>query len=81
MISSYMIGIKRNGRPKLHGFRHPKIASKNAQKYYNINEAERIIIETHMWPLTFTKFPRTIEAKIICIVDKGCSIVETIKRK
>ena len=30
---------KVEGRQRLHGFRHPKIASINAQKYYGINEA------------------------------------------
>lgn len=68
------------GRQKLHGFRHPKIASMNAQKYFNINEEEKEIIETHMWPLTITKFPRTTEAKIVCIADKICSTKETIHR-
>ena len=56
------------------------IASLNAQKFYNINDKEKMIIESHMWPLTFRKFPRTMEAKIICLVDKGCSIAETFKR-
>lgn len=68
------------GRPKLHGFRHPKIASQNAQKFYDINEKEINIIESHMWPLTITKFPRTTEAKVICLIDKCCSTVETFKR-
>lgn len=68
------------GRPKLHGFRHPKIASENAQKFYDINETERNIIESHMWPLTLTKFPKTTEGKIICLIDKCCSTAETFKR-
>ena len=67
------------GRPKLHGLRHPKIACQNAQKYYNINDKEKMIIESHMWPLTITKFPKTTEAKIICIIDKCCSTVETFR--
>lgn len=66
--------------PRLHGFKHPAIASKNAQEYYDINDAERLIIETHMWPLTITKFPKSIEAKIVCIADKFCSTRETIHR-
>lgn len=69
------------GRPKLHGFRHPKIASQNAQKFYDINEEEKQIIESHMWPLTLTKFPKTTEAKVICLIDKCCSTVETFQRK
>lgn len=68
------------GRPKLHGFRHPKIASINAQKYFDINEAEKEIIESHMWPLTLRRFPRTNEAKIVCIADKLCSTKETFNR-
>ncbi len=68
------------GRPRFHGFNHPKIASLNAQKYFNINKEEQEIIESHMWPLTITKFPKTIEAKIVCIADKLCSTRETIYR-
>lgn len=56
------------------------IASLNAQKFYNINDKEKMIIESHMWPLTLRKFPKTMEAKIICLVDKGCSIAETFRR-
>ena len=71
---------KVEGRQRLHGFRHPKIASINAQKYYGINEAEQLIIESHMWPLTITKFPKSTEAKIVCLADKICSTKETFKR-
>lgn len=71
---------KTEGRAKLHGFRHPMIASKNAQKYFNVNKEQKEVIETHMWPLTITKFPKSIEAKIVCIADKCCSVSETIHR-
>ncbi len=76
-----MTGTRQSGRPKLHGFRHPKIASMNAEKFYPINKEEKEIIESHMWPLTFRKFPKTIEAKIICSVDKCCSVAETINAR
>lgn len=72
---------KPEGRPKLHGYRHPLIASQNAQKYYNITDKEKIIIENHMWPLTLTKYPNSLEAKIVCTADKCCSLKETIHRK
>ncbi len=70
--------IKRGER--MHGFDHPRIASINAQKYFNINEEEKQIIETHMWPLTITKFPKTLEAKIVCAADKWCSTREILYR-
>ena len=66
--------------PKLHGYKHPAIASKNAQEYYDITENEKTIIENHMWPLTITKFPKSTEAFIVCMADKCCSIRETIHR-
>lgn len=66
--------------PRLHGFKHPAIASKNAKEYFDINDEEKLIIETHMWPLTITKFPKSLEAKIVCIADKCCSLSETIHR-
>ena len=59
---------------------HPQIASINAQKYYNINDETKEIIESHMWPLTITKFPKSLEAKIVCIADKFCSTRETFNR-
>ena len=68
------------GRPRLHGFNHPNIASINAKKFFDINEKQKEIIETHMWPLTITKFPKTVEAKIVCLADKLCSTRETIHR-
>ncbi len=70
----------KNDHPRLHGFHHPQIASINAQKYYNINDETKEIIESHMWPLTITKFPKSLEAKIVCIADKFCSTRETFNR-
>lgn len=65
---------------KWHGFAHPIIAAKNAKKYFHINENIEKNIESHMWPLTFTKVPRTAEGMIICIADKICAIKETFMR-
>lgn len=65
---------------RLHGYSHPKTASVNAKKMCNANDEVIKIIKTHMWPLTITKVPSTKEAFLVCIVDKGIALAETIKR-
>lgn len=69
--------INRHG---LHAFTHPIEASKNAKQLCNINKSEQKIIESHMWPLTITRVPKTKEAMMVCVVDKYCAIVETLNR-
>lgn len=66
------------GTHKLHGFFHPAKASLNAQRVFDVSENEKHIIESHMWPLTITKIPRSREAVIVCIADKICALRETI---
>ena len=66
--------------PGLHGFEHPARALKNAEKYFTLNDTERDIIATHMWPLTLTKHPHCREAAIVCMADKLCSAQETVQR-
>lgn len=61
---------------RFHGFTHPRAALKNAKKHFSINEIEQDIIQNHMWPLTFTKYPRKKEAMLVCLVDKCISIAE-----
>ncbi len=71
-----------NGRKRpegLHGFNHPKIAVKNAKKYFNINKQVENIIASHMFPLTITKIPKSKEAFIVSIADKICAIKESLK--
>ncbi|MDO4482722.1 MAG: HD domain-containing protein [Bacillota bacterium] len=63
-------------RGKFHGFRHPKVALQNAEDHYDLNDKERNIIESHMWPLTITKFPKSKEAVLICLADKYCALGE-----
>ena len=58
-----------------HGFKHPKIALKNAINDFEINFIEKDIIEKHMFPLTISP-PRYKESVMVCIVDKMCSIYE-----
>lgn len=62
----------------MHGFIHPHIALQNANKYFNLNEREKDIIEKHMWPLTF-KLPKYKETYVVLLVDKYCAFMETVK--
>ena len=70
-----------NGRIRnegLHGFSHPKVAAKNAKKYLDINKNVENIIESHMFPLTITKIPKSKEAFIVSIADKICAVKENL---
>lgn len=72
---------KQDGRDYkgLHGLKHPEIARLNAEKVFNINDNVKHIIETHMWPLTITKIPKSREAVIVTLSDKYISLLETFK--
>lgn len=62
----------------LHGFNHPVIAAENARKFFGISPKEYSIIITHMWPLTFTRVPFNREGWLVCLIDKYCSVLETL---
>ncbi|MBO5293114.1 MAG: HD domain-containing protein [Lachnospiraceae bacterium] len=62
---------------RLHGFRHPGIALKNAEQEYDLTDREKEIIEKHMWPLTVVP-PMCREAWIVTAADKYCSLMETL---
>jgi len=61
---------------KLHGFKHPEIALKNAEKEFQLTEKQRDIISHHMFPLTLRP-PKCKEAWVVTMVDKYCSLLET----
>ena len=63
----------------LHAFIHPKTACENACKIFDLNEKEKSIILTHMWPVTFLHFPKSKEAFILTLVDKHCALSESFK--
>ena len=60
---------------KLHIFSHPKLALKNAKKYFEISEIEENIILSHMWPAS-PVFPKCSESVVIILADKYCAMVE-----
>ena len=64
-----------------HGFKHPLIARYNADAVFQLNNKERNIIQTHMWPLTITQLPRCREAYLVCLADKMSSSWETVMER
>lgn len=66
--------IRKKGE-KLHGFRHPLIAYKNAKLIFSLNYLETDIILKHMWPLTLS-LPKHRETFVITLVDKVCCLAE-----
>ncbi len=61
---------------RLHGYRHPKTALRNAEQEFDLNEIERDIIRSHMWPLTLFHMPKSKEAALVCLADKICTLQE-----
>ena len=62
----------------LHGYRHPRRAAKKAVEIFDVDERVRSAIETHMWPFTLFKLPRSREAWLVCYADKLSSMAETL---
>ncbi|GKX29702.1 HD family hydrolase [Vallitalea longa] len=60
-----------------HGFVHPRIALKNANKFFKLNNREQDIIIKHMFPLT-PKIPRYAESWVVTLVDKYIAIKEIV---
>ena len=63
---------------RLHGFFHPGIALRNAEKEYHLSTKEKDIIRKHMWPLTIVP-PKCREAWVVSMADKYCSLMETLR--
>lgn len=66
--------------PKWHGFKHPKIALKNAMDDFDLSETEKDMIKNHMFPLTLRP-PKYFEGWIICIADKISALWEMFRAK
>lgn len=65
---------------RLHGFRHPSFALKNALMDFELNDIEKDIIKKHMFPLIPLP-PKYKESIIVCVVDKWVSLKETFGLK
>ncbi|QHI73575.1 HD domain-containing protein [Aminipila terrae] len=62
---------------RMHGFKHPYSALKNAQCDFELTDREKNIILRHMFPLVPIP-PTCVEGWIVCFVDKYCSLLETL---
>ncbi len=63
----------------IHRYNHPEIACENAKKRFEISQKTQNAIRSHMWPVSIKRIPRSKEAAIICMADKYCAFVETIR--
>ena len=67
----------KSNREGLHAFTHPKTAYNNANDLFNLNDKEKNMILSHMWPLTLTMPPKSLESFILTIVDKYSATKES----
>ena len=61
---------------KISAFVHPYIALTNACKYFELNEMEKDIIITHMFPTLPHKVPKYLESWLVRLVDKVVATYE-----
>jgi len=59
-----------------HLLEHPLRASSNAEKVFTLTGKEKNIIESHMWPLTLFRPPKSKEAVLVMLADKLCAFRE-----
>ena len=64
-----------------HSLLHPKLSLKNAENVYTLNDVERNIILSHMWPIPGAPLPRSREAWLVNAADTLCAWQEMRKRK
>ena len=61
---------------KGHLRRHPAVALENASSRFPLSGIECDAICHHMWPFNIKNPPRSMEAVIVCLLDKVCSVAE-----
>lgn len=72
--------IGRNTQDGIHAWSHPRTALKNAVRDFELNDKQRNIIRSHMFPTTLLHPPLCKEAVLVNIADKWCAFVETVDR-
>lgn len=78
ILHDYYLYDWRMDRSKMrhHLSSHPYTAAENAEKDFGIHEPVKKAIQSHMWPVNFTNFPKTKEARIISNADKTIYLKE-----
>ncbi len=60
---------------------HPKYSLNYSLKFFELNDKERDIIVTHMFPICPTRLPKYLESWIVDLVDDVISIKEELYAK
>ncbi|MGN1317414.1 MAG: HD domain-containing protein [Lachnospirales bacterium] len=60
-----------------HAFTHSSCALKNAECDFSLNDIEKNMIKSHMFPIN-PFFPRYTESMILCLADKISATEETV---
>ena len=83
ILHDYYLYDWRIDRSKMrhHMSSHPYTAAENAEKDFGIHEPVKKAIQSHMWPVNFTNFPKTKEARIISNADKTIYLKEIVFSK
>ena len=78
ILHDYYLYDWRKDREKMkkHLSSHPYTAAQNALRDFSISEEVKKVIESHMWPVNFSNFPETKEARIISNADKAICLRE-----
>ena len=63
---------------RIHGFTHPGVARRNADRDFGLNDLEKDIISKNMFPLTPIP-PMHRESFLVNLADKWCALAETLK--
>ena len=64
-----------NDTPYERLYTHPHMAVVNAKKYFELNETQENIIESHMFPMSKT-LPKYKEAVLVSLMDKSAATYE-----
>lgn len=81
MLHDYFLYDYYDGRitsDGIHAWSHSKVAFRNAERQFNLNNNQRNIIRSHMFPTTLLHPPKCKEAIIVNISDKLCAIYELV---